>query len=58
MTFRGCDSSLRQGVTTHLAGNCGQGIAPLREPYVDLMKTYWGEWAGKALETGWRTFGE
>lgn len=58
MTFRGCDSSLRQGVTTHLAGNCGQGIAPLREPYVDLMKTYWGEWAGKALETNWRTFGE
>ncbi len=58
MTFRGCDSTLRQGVTTHLTGNCGQGIAPLREPHVELMKTYWGEWAGKALETNWRSFGE
>ncbi|UCE90948.1 MAG: amidohydrolase family protein [Methanobacteriota archaeon] len=58
MTFRGCDSTLRQGVTTHLAGNCGQGIAPLREPHVELMKTYWGEWAGKAIDTTWRTFGE
>ena len=58
MTFRGCDSTLRQGVTTHLAGNCGQGIAPLREPHVELMKTYWGEWAGKAVKTDWRTFGE
>lgn len=58
MMIRGCDSTLRQGVTTHLTGNCGQGIAPLREPHVELMKTYWGEWAGKALETNWRSFGE
>ena len=32
LMFRGCDSTVRQGVTTHLIGNCGQGIAPLAEP--------------------------
>ena len=56
MVFRGCDSTLRQGVTTHLTGNCALSIAPLREPNIDLMKTYWGEWAGKAMDTRWRTF--
>ena len=58
MVFRGCDSTLRQGVTTHLIGNCGQGIAPLREPHVDLARTYWGEWAGAISDTKWRTFEE
>jgi N-acyl-D-amino-acid deacylase len=56
MAFRGCDSTLRQGVTTHLIGNCGLSVAPLEEPNVELAKTYWGEWAGKATEFSWRTF--
>lgn len=56
--FKGCDSTLRQGVTTHLTGNCGQGIAPLREHNIELAKTYWGEWAGRLGETNWRTFEE
>ncbi len=58
LVFPGCDSTLRQGVTTHLIGNCGLGIAPLREPYLDLAKTYWGEWAGSEIDFTWRTFGE
>ena len=58
LVFPGCDSTLRQGVTTHLIGNCGLGIAPLREPYLDMAKTYWGEWAGSEIEFTWRTFGE
>ncbi len=56
--FPGCDSTLRQGVTTHLIGNCGSSAAPLREPYVEVWKNYWGEWAGKFDEGKWRTFGD
>ncbi len=56
MVIRGCDSTLRQGVTTHLIGNCGLSIAPLEEPNIELAKTYWGEWAGRAEEPTWRTF--
>lgn len=56
LVFPGCDSTLRQGVTTHLIGNCGLSVAPLREPNVDLMMTYWGEWAGTGKKPKWRTF--
>ncbi|MGB2826157.1 MAG: amidohydrolase family protein, partial [Thermoplasmata archaeon] len=41
MAFRGCDSTLRQGVTTHLIGNCGLSPAPLAESTIELAKTYW-----------------
>ena len=58
LIYPGCDSTLRQGVTTHLIGNCGQSAAPLREPYVDVWKTYWGDWAGPLEKDDWRTFGE
>jgi len=29
IVFPGCDSTLRQGVTTHLIGNCGMSAAPI-----------------------------
>jgi N-acyl-D-amino-acid deacylase len=58
LVFPGCDSTLRQGVTTHLIGNCGLSIAPLKEPYVELMKNYWGEWAGTFNKFEWHTFHE
>lgn len=58
LVFPGCDSTLRQGVTTHLIGNCGSSAAPMREPYVDVWKNYWGEWAGKFDEGNWRSFGD
>jgi N-acyl-D-amino-acid deacylase len=58
MLFRGCDSTLRQGVTTHLIGNCGLSPAPLAESTIELAKTYWGEWAGKATVLNWWTFRE
>ena len=58
IVFPGCDSTLRQGVTTHLVGNCGESAAPLREPYADLWKNYWGDWAGTTKEWPWETFGE
>ncbi|MGQ9587222.1 MAG: N-acyl-D-amino-acid deacylase family protein, partial [Thermoplasmata archaeon] len=56
--YPGCDSTLRQGVTTHLVGNCGSSAAPLREPYIDLWKTYWSDWMGALDIWHWRTFGE
>src|SRR4030042_796809 len=58
LVFRGCDSTLRQGVTTHLIGNCGIAVAPLKEPNVGLIMRYWGEWAGKMGVPEWRTFGQ
>lgn len=58
LVFPGCDSTLRQGVTTHLVGNCGISVAPLREPYVEQMMIYWGEWAGKMGPPKWRAFRE
>ncbi len=58
LVFPGCDSTLRQGVTTHLVGNCGSSIAPLKEPYVELAKTYWGEWAGTINRFEWHSFAE
>ncbi|MEM2890918.1 MAG: D-aminoacylase [Thermoplasmata archaeon] len=56
--YPGCDSTIRQGVTTHLIGNCGESAAPLREPYVDLWMNYWGVWAGTMKDWKWRTFAE
>ena len=50
LIFPGCDSTLRQGVTTHLIGNCGLSVAPLREPNVDLMMMYWGDMGGVRKE--------
>jgi len=58
IVYPGCDSTLRQGVTTHLIGNCGESAAPLREPYVDLWKNYWGDWAGTMNDWPWRSFRE
>jgi len=58
LVFPGCDSTLRQGVTTHLIGNCGISAAPIREPHIDDWKNYWGDWQGTSDEWKWRTFGQ
>lgn len=34
------DSMLRNGVTTNLCGNCGEGIVPISEEYKDIMVKY------------------
>lgn len=34
------DSMLRNGVTTNLCGNCGEGIAPISVEYKDIMVKY------------------
>lgn len=58
ITFPGCDSTLRQGVTTHLIGNCGLSAAPLLEPNVEVMANYRGSWADVLTKAKWRTFDE
>jgi N-acyl-D-amino-acid deacylase len=58
LVFPGCDSTLRQGVTTHLVGNCGLSAAPLKDPYVDVWKNFWGGWSGTMDIWNWRSFGE
>lgn len=56
--FPGCDSTLRQGVTTHLIGNCGLSIAPLKEPNVDVWLNYWSESYAPPKRILWHTFDE
>lgn len=34
------DSMLRNGVTTNLCGNCGEGIVPISKEYKDIMVKY------------------
>jgi len=54
---RPCESSVRQGITTVVVGNCGHGCAPLHD--TDLIRMvavgYRPDW-GVPLD--WRTFGE
>lgn len=49
-----CESTLRQGVTTHLNGNCGDSAAPLKGP----RAAAWRRYAGIRDEWDWASFGE
>ncbi len=52
-------SKLRQGVTTQVAGQCGQSSAPVNEKYAGLLKAYLGFiLAGTEVPWNWETFGE
>jgi N-acyl-D-amino-acid deacylase len=56
---RRAESAIRQGVTTHVIGNCGMSPAPLDLQHLGVMRSYWG----LALDLpeviwGWRTFGQ
>ncbi|HEX9908923.1 MAG TPA: D-aminoacylase [Thermoplasmata archaeon] len=50
----GCDSTLRQGVTTHLNGNCGDSPAPLKGPGAAA----WRKHTRMRDEWDWTSFGE
>jgi N-acyl-D-aspartate/D-glutamate deacylase len=49
------ESSVRQGVTTELVGNCGMGCAPINDP--DKIPLVVLEYRPE-IETVWQTFGE
>ncbi len=56
MINRRAESSVRQGVTTEVVGNCGMGCAPLQDPrHLPLVVLEYLE----GTDTGaWRSFGE
>ena len=59
LLYPGCDSTIRQGVTTHLVGNCGQSAAPVRGPYADLWREhYWFSGFGYLKDWDWESFGQ
>ena len=49
---RQAESVIRQGVTTHVLGNCGMSPAPLNTNRMEEMHTFWGSIA-YALEISW-----
>jgi N-acyl-D-aspartate/D-glutamate deacylase len=56
---RCAESAVRQGVTTHVVGNCGMSPAPVDESHFDEMRQYWGPISEQPEVTwDWRTFGQ
>ena len=54
------DTAVRQGVTTHVTGNCGMSAAPLTEAHRDDAVQNWAHyaWGLDAVAWDWRTFGQ
>jgi len=50
---RRAESAVRQGVTTHVLGNCGMSPAPVRSEHLQDMRSYWGSIAAQP-EVNWR----
>jgi N-acyl-D-amino-acid deacylase len=56
---RRAESAVRQGVTTHVIGNCGMAPAPVSEAHLADMRQYWERISDQPEVTWkWRTFGE
>jgi len=56
---RRAESAVRQGVTTHVIGNCGMAPAPVSEAHLADMRQYWGRISDQPEVTWeWRTFDE
>jgi N-acyl-D-amino-acid deacylase len=56
---RRAESAVRQGVTTHVIGNCGMSPAPVDPQHLDDMRAFWG-WLLNLPEVTWqwRNFGQ
>ena len=53
------ESALRQGVTTHVTGNCGMSPAPLSAAHRDAAMHNWGHYFDPSVvDWSWRTFGQ
>ena len=52
----GAGSSLLQGITTEISGNCGGSVAPLNERSIEIFKRFSG--GTGTSEPPWRRFGE
>ncbi len=56
---RQAESAVRQGVTTHVLGNCGMSPAPVRAEHLEDMRSYWGEISSQPeVNWQWQTFKE
>jgi N-acyl-D-amino-acid deacylase len=56
---RQAESAVRQGVTTHVIGNCGMSPAPVDPQHLDDMRNFWGLLPSLPEVTWqWRTFGQ
>ncbi|MGQ9598566.1 MAG: N-acyl-D-amino-acid deacylase family protein [Anaerolineae bacterium] len=56
---RRAESAVRQGVTTHIIGNCGLSPAPVSAEHLEEMRRYWGRIACQPEVTWkWRTFAQ
>jgi N-acyl-D-amino-acid deacylase len=53
------DSAVRQGVTTHVTGNCGMSPAPLAAAHRDEALHNWAHyWDVSGVDWDWRTFSQ
>ena len=53
------DTAVRQGVTTHVIGNCGMSPAPIVERHrADLLHNWGHYWDVDDVDWDWRTFGQ
>ena len=51
------ESAVRQGVTTHVIGNCGLSPAPINDDHLFDMRQYWGSISDQPeVKWGWRAF--
>ena len=56
---RRAESAVRQGVTTHVVGNCGMSPAPVNKAHLADMRQYWERISDQPEVTWeWQTFGE
>jgi N-acyl-D-amino-acid deacylase len=56
---RRAESAVRQGVTTHVVGNCGMSPAPVGDGHLPQMRHAWGAIAEQPEVTwSWQTFAE
>ena len=54
---RKAESAVRQGVTTHVIGNCGMSPAPVEDAHLNEMKSQWGAISDQPeVSWMWRTF--
>jgi N-acyl-D-amino-acid deacylase len=60
MVYRTCETTVRQGVTTHVNGNCGMSPAPLTDDGRHAVQIQWDEYGlnDEAVSWHWHTFAE
>ncbi|MBN2205190.1 MAG: D-aminoacylase [Thermoleophilia bacterium] len=56
LAYPRADSAVRQGVTTHVTGNCGMGAAPVVERFKDDLLREWDYYWGAQVSWEWKSF--